>query len=69
MDILWPKRGYFGLLGNANVFKLSYYILSKDNFIGLQERTWEDSSGTMASVENTILVNTMVFIVWDKVFW
>ena len=30
---------------------------------------WEDSPGTIVSVENGILVSTMVFIVWDKVLW
>ena len=30
---------------------------------------WEDSVGTMVTVENVILVNTVEFIVQDKVLW
>ena len=30
---------------------------------------WEDSAGTMVSVENAIVVSAMVLIVRDKIIW
>ena len=36
-------------------------------FIDLKQRIWEDSAGTMVSVENAILVSTVVLIVQGKV--
>ena len=38
-------------------------------FIGFKKWIWEDSSGTMVSVENYIPVSTVVFIVRDKMLW
>ena len=35
----------------------------------LKECIWEAFAGTMVSVENTILVNNVVFIVWDNIPW
>ena len=30
---------------------------------------WDDSSGTMVSAENAIVVSTMVIIVQDMILW
>ena len=38
-------------------------------FIGLKQWIWEDSSRTTVSVENSILLITVVFIVRDKIIW
>ena len=64
------RKGIFWTIGKALYFvyyPIIYYQRIK--FIGFKEWIWEDSSEIMVSVENAILVNTVVFIVWYKILW
>ena len=52
------QMGYFGLLGNAHI--LVYYTIISYTMIEVyrvEKWIWEDSSGTIVSVENEILVH------------
>ena len=71
MEILWYERGYFGLLGNNYIlFIILLYSIKVSRFIGMEQWCqWEDSAGTIVSMENSILVNTVLFIVPDKILW
>ena len=69
MEILWFKKGYFGLLGNAHI--LVYYpIISYQRIEVYRDEKFilEYPAGTMMSVENTIPVSTTVLILPSKIF-
>ena len=70
METLWPERGYFGLLGNAQI--LVYYpsiSYQRIKVYRVEKWIWEYYYGAMVSVKNTTLVSMAVFIVWDKIVW
>ena len=83
-SLIWryygPKRDILEYWGTILYCLLSYYILLKDKGLwGLnngygkipldQWCQWDNSAGTMVSVENAIVVSTMLLIVRDKILW
>ena len=64
------RKGMFWTIVEQTYF-VYYPIISyqKIKVYRVEKWIWEDPTGTMVSVENTILVSTMVLIVQDKILW
>ena len=64
-SMVW--EGIFWIIGEwSNFCLLSHYIISKDKCIRPKQCIWKDYSGTMVSVENGIILSTVVFNVRDE---
>ena len=68
MEILWSKKGYFGLSRKTHIlvyYPIIYYrkiwVYKVENWI------WEYYIRATVSVENAILLSTVVLIVWGYI--
>ena len=69
MEILWTKRGYFGLLGNTSIFNYPIISYQRINVYRVEAKDMGIFRWKMVPVENAILVSTKVLIVSDKILW
>ena len=69
MEILWSKRDILDYWVNLIFwFIILLYPIKGYKFIGLKQWIWENSGGTMKSVENAIPVSTTLLIVQGRIF-
>ena len=64
-----PKGDIFYYWGMTTFWFIILLYPTKGNVYKLKQWIWEKSSGTMVSVENSILVSMVVFIAQDKILW